>query len=65
MHMSLSYGHFEYLTDEMCQITTQVGRIACQQARLVGFAPFPSPSPSLEALADEDDDVGDDEGDDG
>ena len=55
-------AHLDYLTDEMCQMNTRVDRIAPQQARLSGFTPFPSPSP--EALADEDDDAssfGDDE----
>ena len=52
--MSLSSGHLDYLLDEMCLITTQVGLIAHRQAHLGGFAP--SPSPSLEASIDEDDD---------
>ena len=43
-------------------MNTRVGRIARRQARLGGFAP--SPSPSLEALADKDYDAGDDEDDD-
>ena len=55
-------GRLDYLTDEMCQINTQDSRIAYRQARLGGF--FPSPSPSLKALTDEDDDAGDDEDDD-
>ena len=46
------------LTDDMCQMNTSVNRIARQQAHLGGF--IVSPSPSLEALANEDDDVGDD-----
>ena len=60
--MSLSFSRLDYLTNEMCQITTRVGRIARRQARLGGFAPSPSLSP--EASADEDDDAGDDEDDD-
>jgi len=46
------------LTDEMCQMNTRVNRIACRQAHLGGFTASPSPSPK--ALADEDDDAGDD-----
>ena len=49
----------DYLTEEMCQMNTQVGCIARWQARMAGFAPFPSPSP--EASTDEDDDAGADE----
>ena len=54
-------ARLDYLTDEMCQMSTRVGRIARRQARMVGFTP--SPFPSLEALVDEDDDVGADEDD--
>ena len=57
--MSLGSDRLDYLTNEMCQITTRVGRIARRQARLGGFTP--SPSPSLEASVDEDDDAGDDD----
>ena len=49
-------ARLDYLTDEMCQMNTRVGRIARRQARMVGFTP--SPFPSLEALVDEDDDAG-------
>ena len=52
-------ARLDSLTNEMCQVNTRVNHIARQQARLGGFAP--SPSPSLEASADEDDDGGDDE----
>ena len=55
-------ARLDSLTDEMCQVNTCVGHITRRQARLGGFAPFPSPSP--EALADEDDDADDDEDDD-
>ena len=51
-------GRLDYLTDEMCQMNTRVGRIAHKQAHMAGFAP--SPSPSLEALADDADDEKDD-----
>ena len=54
-------GCLDYLIDEMCQMNTQIGRIARKQACMVGF--FPSPSPSLEALVDEGDDADDDEDD--
>ena len=60
--MSLGSDRLDYLTNEMCQITTRVGHIARWQARLGGFTP--SPSPSLGASTDEDDDAGDDEDDD-
>ena len=43
-------------------MNTRVERIARRQAHLGGFAPSPSPSP--EALADEDNIAGDDEDDD-
>ena len=46
-------ARLDYLTDEMCQMNTQVGRIARRQVRMAGFAPSPSLSP--EASADKDD----------
>ena len=55
-------ARLDYRTDEMCQMNTRVGSIACRQARMVGFAP--SPSPSLEDLANAGDDASDDEEDD-
>ena len=61
--MEVDFGGFlNYLTDEMCQINTQVGHIARQQACLGGFIASSSPSP--EASTDEDDDTGDDNEDD-
>ena len=54
-------ARLDYLTDEMCQMNTRVGRIARRQVRMAGFAPSPSPSP--ETSDDEDDDVGADEDD--
>ena len=51
----------DYLSNEMYQMKTQIGRIAHRQARINGFGPSPSPFP--EASADEDDDAGDDEDD--
>ena len=56
--MEADFGaRLDYLTDEMCQINTQVGHIAHRQARFGDFAPFPSPSP--EVSADEDNNAGD------
>ena len=48
-------GRLDYLTDEMCQVNTQVSHIARRQAHMVSLTPSPSPSP--EALADEGDDA--------
>ena len=60
--MELDFGgRLDYLIDEMCQTNTRVNRIAREQARMVGFAPSPSPSPV--ASTDEGDDVDDDEDD--
>ena len=57
--MEANFGaRLDYLTNKMCQINTQVNHIARRQSRHSGCAPSPSPSP--EALAYEDDDVGDD-----
>ena len=52
-------GCLDYLTDEMCQMNTQVGRIARQQARMASLTPSPSPSPEVSL----DDEVDDDEDD--
>ena len=55
-------ARLDSLTNEMCQVNTCVDRIARWQGRLGGFAASPSPSP--EALTDEDgedSDDGDDE----
>ena len=51
-------SHLDYLIDEMCQMNTQVDRIARTQARIGDFNPSPK------ASTDEDDDVGDDKDDD-
>ena len=56
MHANFS-GRLDYLTNEMCQINTRIGRIARRHARISGFGSSPSPSP--EASADEGDDVDD------
>ena len=52
-------GRLDYLTNEMCQMNTRVGRIARQQARMVGLAPSPSPFPEA-SPDDEVDDYEDD-----
>ena len=55
-------ARLDTLVDELCQVNTRVGHIARRQARLGGFAASPSPSP--EALTNEDgedSDDGDDE----
>ena len=56
-------AHLDTLSDELCQVTTYVGHIAQQQARLGAFVA--SPSPSLEASEDKDadDSTGDDDDD--
>ena len=46
-------GRLDYLTNEMCQMKTLEARIARRQARMTGLAP--SPSPSIEASLDDDD----------
>ena len=51
-------GRLDYLTDEMCPMNTQVGRISCKQARMVGFAPSPSPEhPTASPSEDDEDDA--------
>ena len=55
--MRADFGsHLDHLSDEMCQMNTKIGRIACRQSSLGGFAPSPSPDPSEESF-----DSGDDE----
>ena len=53
-------ARLDTLSDELCQLTTRVGRIARRQACLGGFVAFPSPS----AEAFEDEDANDGSGDD-
>ena len=48
-------GCLDYLTDEMCQMNTQVGRIAHRQACMASLAPSPEASPNDEVDDDEDD----------
>ena len=52
-------GYLDYLTDKICQMNSQVGRIARRQTRIGSFSP--SPSLSLEASADEADDSSSDD----
>ena len=52
-------ARLDSLTNEICQVNTRVGRIACRQAHLGSFPP--SPSPSTKASANENDDVSDGE----
>ena len=60
--MEADFGaRLDYLTNEMCQVNTQVGHIACRQAHMVGVVLSPSPSPK--ASPSEEDDVGDDKDD--
>ena len=54
-------ARLDTLSDELCQVNTHVGHIARRQARLGGFTT--SPSPSLEALTNEDGDDGADDDD--
>ena len=56
MHADFS-GRLDFLTNEMCQMNTRVGHIAHQQARMAGLTP--SPSPSLEAFPNVNDDKDD------
>ena len=55
-------ARLDTLNDELCQVNTQVSRIARWQACLGGFVKSPSPSP--EASEDKDDDGGFDNDDD-
>ena len=54
-------GCLDYLTDEICQMNTRIGCITRRQSRIGGFRP--SPSPSLEASANEGDNADDDKDD--
>ena len=49
-------ARLDTFNDELCQVNTYVSHIAQRQARLSGVAT--SPSPSLDALVDEDSDDG-------
>ena len=55
-------ARLDFLSDEMCQVNTLIGRIACWEACLGGFVASSSPSPR--ASEDEDGDTSDDEDDD-
>ena len=54
-------ARLDTFSDELCQVTTRVGRIAQRQAHLGGFVAFPSPSPKASKDEDADDGTGDDE----
>ena len=55
-------GCLDYLIYEMCEMNTRVGHIACQQARMDGFAPSPSPEcPITSPFEDDNDNDEDDE----
>ena len=45
-------ARLDSLSDEMCQVNTRVGCIACRQACLGCFAPSPSSSPDASANED-------------
>ena len=59
--MKADFGaRLDYLTDEMCQMNTRIGRIAHRQARVASFAPSPFLErpvafPSIDDEDDEDD----------
>ena len=59
-------GRLDYFTLEICQINTWVSRITRKQARMVGYASSPSPSPeaSHDDVVDDDEDEADSSGDD-
>ena len=52
-------GRIDYVTDEMCQMNTRIGRIARRQAHIGSYDP--SPSPSLEASPDDESDDDEDD----
>ena len=45
--MRTDFGsRLDHIFDEMCQMNTRIGCIACLQSHLGGFAPSPSPKPT-------------------
>ena len=56
-------ARLDTISDELCQVTTRVGRIARRQARLSGFVAFPSPFPEVFEDEDSADGSGDDDDD--
>ena len=46
--------------NEMCQMNTKIGRIACHQFRFGGFAPSPTPKLAEESSSNGEDDDEDD-----
>ena len=60
MHANFG-GRLNYLTDEMCQMNTRIGRIARWQAHIGGYGPSPSSSPERPVVShfeDDEDDAG-------
>ena len=57
-------ARLDTLSDELCQVTNRVGRIARRQACFGGFVAFPSPFPEVFEDEDSDDGSGDDDDDD-
>ena len=54
-------GCLDYLIDEMCQMNTRIGRIACRQAYIGGYGPSPFTSPEhlvVSPFEDDEDDAG-------
>ena len=49
-------SRLDHLSDEMYQMNTRIGRIACHQSHLGGFAPSPSLEPLEEFSSGGDDD---------
>ena len=58
--MRTDFGsRLDHIFDEMCQMNTRIGCIACLQSHLGGFAPSPSPKPTKQSFlngGDDDDD---------
>ena len=55
--MRTDFGNLlDHIFDEMCQMNTRIGCIACRQSHLGGFAPSPSPKPTKESFSDGGDD---------
>ena len=52
-------GHLDYFADEMCQMNTRIGRIACRQAHIGGYGPSPSLSPKRPVVSPSKDDKDD------
>jgi len=60
-HMRANFGsRLDHLSDEMCQMNTRIGCIACCQSWLGGFAPPPSPELAEESSSSDGGDNDDD-----